>query len=436
MGKFNFRSVEGDMLMSSVDLAINGGIPAKQQPDPPMYPGGMLVGAEEEAAVLEVLRSKRLFRYHGATPGPSKVQALEDAFAANKGVNYAVAVTSGTAALITGLQSLGVGPGDEVIVPAYTWIASAAAVLAVGAVPIVCEVDETLLMDPADVRAKITPYTKALMPVHMRGAPVRMDQIMAIAQEHGLKVIEDCAQANGASYQGRLCGTWGDVGCFSLQFNKIITSGEGGMVVTNDETLWKRAVMAHDVIGALQRGFAVDELLCGVNYRMPEMLAAVSLVQLQRLPKLLDDMRARQQMIQRGMAEIAQRKGITFRASADPEGDAGICSIFFMQSPAKAKETVKALRAENIGASLLYERDKIDYHVYAHWVPIIEQRAWATGGSPWQWAKRTISYDHDMCPQSLDLLGRAVHLDCSPLLTNEDVEETIEGLNKVLDALA
>ncbi|MEZ4731787.1 MAG: DegT/DnrJ/EryC1/StrS family aminotransferase, partial [Caldilineaceae bacterium] len=383
--------------MSSAELAINGGVAAKQRSDPPMYPGGMMVDAEEEAAVLEVLRSKRLFRYYGPTAAPSKVQALEEAFAANKGTRYAVAVTSGTTALMTALQSIGVGPGDEVIVPAYTWIASAAAVLAVGAVPIVCEVDETLLMDPTDLADKITPYTKALMPVHMRGAPAPMDKIVAIARTHNLKVIEDCAQANGASYQGRLCGTWGDVGCFSLQFNKIITSGEGGMVVTNEEEVWKRAVMAHDVIGALQRGFAVDELLCGTNYRMPELLAAVSLVQLQRLPKLLDDMRARQQMIQQGMAEIAQRKGITFRASPDPAGDAGICTIFFMESPALAGEVVKALRAENIGASRLYQRDQIDYHVYAHWVPIIEQRSWSTGGNPWQWAKRDIQYWHEMC---------------------------------------
>ena len=422
--------------MSVVDLAINGGLPAKQRPAPPMFPGGMMVDAEVEAAVLEVLRSKRLFRYYGPTAGPSKVQALEEAFAAGKGANHAVAVTSGTTALMTGLQAIGAGPGDEVIVPAYTWIASAAAVLAVGAVPIVCEVDETLLMDPHDLAAKITPYTKAIMPVHMRGAPAPMDKIMTIARAHGLKVIEDCAQANGASYGGRPCGTWGDVGCFSLQFNKIITAGEGGMVVTNDENVWKRAVMAHDVIGALQRGFAVEELLCGTNYRMPELLAAVSLVQLQRLPKLLSDMRARQQMLKLGMAEIAQRKGITFRTSADPAGDAGICLIFFMNDPEQAGAVANALAAENIGASRLYERNELDYHVYAHWVPIIEKRPWSTGGDPWQWAKREITYWHEMCPRSLDLLGRAVHLDCSPLLTNEDVEETIEGLNKVLNVLA
>jgi len=427
--------------MSDTKLAIHGGAPAKQRKDPPMFPGGMAIAAAEEAAAIEVLRSKRLFRYYGPGNSPSKVQALEEAFAANKGVPYAVAVTSGTAALITGLQALGVGPGDEVIVPAYTWIASAAAVLAVGAVPIVCEVDESLLMDPVDMVAKITPYTKAVMPVHMRGAPAKIDAIVAAARAHNLLVIEDCAQANGASYQGQLCGTFGDVGCFSLQFNKIITSGEGGMVITNDEAIWKRAVMAHDVIGALQRGYGVDELLCGVNYRMPELLAAVSLVQLERLPGLLADMRLRQRLLQEGMADVAKRKGITFRKPNDATdgtngGDAGICSIFFMESPQQAEAIAQALQAENIGASGLYKRDQIDYHVYAHWVPIIEQRAWATGGSPWQWAKRPIAYDHDMCPRSLDLLGRAVHLDCSPLLTNEDVEETIEGLNKVLNVLA
>ena len=147
-------------------------------------------------------------------------------------------------------------------------------------------------------------------------------------------------------------------------------------------------------------------------------------------------MRVRKQMIKNGMAGIAERKGITFREITDPAGDAAVCTIFFMDTPEMAGKVVEALRAENIGAGRLYQRDRIDYHVYAHWVPIMEQRAWSSGGNPWQWAKREIHYAHDMCPRSLDLLGRAVHLDCSPLLTNEDVEETIEGLNKVLEAIA
>ena len=416
-------------------LAIHGGTPAKQNPDPPMYPGGMAIAEEEEQAVLDVLRAKRLFRYYGPTESPSRVTELEQAFAERNSARHAVAVTSGTAALTCGLQGIGVGPGDEVILPAYTWIASAAAVLAVGGIPVIAEVDETLLLDPVDVARKITPYTKAIMPVHMRGAPCPMDDLMALANKHGLKVIEDVAQANGASYKGRALGTFGDVGCFSLQFNKIITSGEGGMVITDDEEIWKRTNMYHDVIGALNLGFAADELLCGVNYRMPELLAAVSLVQLRRLDGLLDDMRQRKRMLKAGLEDVAHRKGISFRELADPEGDAAIATIFFMDSPAKAAEVAAALRAENIGAGLLYTPDNIDYHVYAHWVPVINQRTWTANGGPWRWAQRAIAYSPDMCPRSLDLLGRAVHLDVSPLLTNEDVEETVEGLNRVLDAL-
>lgn len=417
-------------------LAINGGTPAKQRPDPPMYPGGMAIDAEEEAAVLEVLRNKRLFRYYGPGDTPSKVAELEEKFAAVKGKRFALGVTSGTSALICGLRALGIGPGDEVIVPAYTWIASAAAILSCGAVPVIAEVDDSLLLDPVDLEAKITPYTRAVMPVHMRGAPCDMDAIMAVARRHNLPVIEDTAQANGASYHGTPLGAIGDVGCYSLQFNKIITSGEGGMVVTDDEELWKRAVMYHDVIGAQMRGFPREELLCGVNYRMPEMSAAVSLVQLRKLPGLIDGMRARKRMMMAGMADIAQQRGVQFQRSHDPDGDGSVALIFFMETPELAEKTAAALHAENIGASMLYTPDDMDYHVYAHWVPIMEQRLWSQAENPYAGAQREIHYDHHMCPRSLDWLGRAVHLNVNPLFTNEDIEETVEGINKVLAAVA
>ena len=417
-------------------LAIKGGAPAKQNPDPPMYPGGMEIGDEEEQAVLEVLRAKRLFRYYGPGEADSKASQLERAFAEKTGARYAVAVTSGTAALVCGLQGIGIGPGDEVIVPAYTWIASASAVVAAGGIPVIAEVDETLLLDPADVKRKISPYTKAIMPVHMRGAACRMDELMALANEHGLKVIEDVAQANGGSYKGQALGTFGDVGCYSLQFNKIITSGEGGMVVTNDESVWKRTNMYHDVIGALRLEFDATELLCGVNYRMPELLAAVALVQLRRLDGLIDAMRQRKRMLKAGIEDVTRRKGISFRELADPEGDTAIATVFFMDSAAQADAVSQALRAENIGAGTLYRPEGIDYHVYANWLPIINRRTWTNAGGPWRWAQREIEYRPDMCPRSLDLLGRAVHLNVSPLLTNEDVEETVEGLNRVLEVMA
>lgn len=418
------------------DLALYGAEPAKQKPDPPMYPGGMSLDEEEEQAVLEVVRSKRLFRFYGPEEGPSKVAELERAFAAFMGAQHAVAVTSGTAALTCGLHAIGVGPGDEVIIPAYTWIASAAAIISAGAIPVIAEVDKTLLLDPDDVEAKISPYTKAIMPVHMRGAPCPMDELMAIAKKHNLLVIEDTAQADGASYHGKRCGTFGNVGCFSLQFNKIITSGEGGMVVTNDHETWKRALMYHDVIAPLMEDLSSKELLIGTNYRMPELLGAVGLVQLRRLDGLLNDMRERKRMLKLGMSDVAKAKGIEFRQEVDEEGDTAIATVFFVDSPQTAGRIVEGLQAENIGAARLYEPDVSDYHVYAHWTPILEQRTWTPEGGPWKHARRDISYSKEMCPRSLELLGRAVHLDVSPLLTNNDVEETIEGLNRVLSVMA
>jgi len=417
-------------------LAIDGGVPAKGTANPPMYPGGMMIDEEEEKAVLDVLRSKRLFRYYGPEEGPSKVEELEQAFAAHMGADHALAVTSGTAALMCGLQGLGIGPGDEVIVPAYTWIASPVSVVAVGAVPVIAEVDESLTLDAADVEAKITPYTKAIMPVHMRGAPCRMDALLAVAKRHGLKVIEDAAQSNGGSYQGQRLGTLGDVGCVSLQFNKIITAGEGGMLITDDEDIWKRAIMYHDVIGGLRNDIPRDKVMWGVNFRMPELLAAVMLVQLRRLDDLLDRMRARKQMLIAGIEGTAESKGVTFRQLTDPEGDTGLALIMLIENPEKAENVAQALRAENIEAGVMYSPDRGDYHVYQHWLPLMEQRTWTERGGPWCWAQREIKYSPDMCPRTLGLLGRAVHIDVSPLLTNQDMEETVDGVNRVLDALA
>lgn len=406
--------------------------PAKRKPDPAPYPGGMQIDREEEEAVLDTLRTKRLFRYYGPQEGDSKVAALERDFARFMGVERAIAVNSGTSALISGLQGIGVGPGDEVIVPAYTWIASPAAVLAVGAIPVIAEVDSSLTLDPEDVRARISPYTKAIMPVHMRGAPSDMDAIMRIAREHELKVLEDTAQADGASHAGRRLGGIGDAGCFSLQFNKIITSGEGGMVVTKDEEIWRRALMFHDVIGSSQAQIPQAQMIWGANFRMPELLAAVAGVQLRRLPQLLDAMRQRKRMLKSGIAAAARDSGFAFRHLHDEEGDAAICLICYAPDAEQARATVADLRAENIGASTMYHPEETDFHVYAHWESILQKRSWTDAGWPWSAARREIKYDRGMCPRSLDWLGRAVHLDVSPMLTNEDIEETIEGFHRVM----
>lgn len=417
-------------------LAIDGGAPSRQRKDPPMYPGGMLIDAEEEQAVLEALRSKRLFRYYGPQAGPSQVELLEGDFGTMMGSPYALAVNSGTSALICALQGVGVGPGDEVIVPAYTWIASASAVAAVGGIPVLAEVDASLTLDPADVERKITAYTRAIMPVHMRGVPCRMDRLLEIAARHGLALVEDVAQADGASFGGQRLGTLGDAGCFSFQFNKILTAGEGGMLLSRSEAVYKRALQYHDVIGGLRNHFPSEEILWGVNFRMAELQAAVMRVQLKRLEGLLATMRRSKQVLTSGLQKIARHKAITLQEIPDPAGDASIALIFFARDAGAAEQISAALQAENIGAGVLYKPDVTDYHIYAHWSPLIEQRPWTPAGGPWRWAQREIRYTRDDCPRSLDLLGRAIHLNVNPLLTDSDLEETLDGFEKVLGKLA
>ena len=345
---------------------------------------------------------------------------------------YGVAVTSGTAALMCGLVGLGVGPGDEVIVPAYTWIASASAVVAVGAVPVVAEVDESLTLDPLDVERKITPYTRAIIPVHMRGAPCQMDALLEVARKHGLKVLEDTAQANGASFKGARLGSLGDAGAFSLQFNKIITSGEGGMLITSDAEVHSRVLMYQDVVGGLRNNLPPEEILPGINFRMPELLGAVARVQLRRLDNLLATMRHYKRTIKEGVGDIAQSKGVQFRRINDPEGDAAVAMVMLMPEAATALRVADALSAEGVDSGVMFSPDEVDYHVYYHWAPIMNQRSWTDGGGPWVNHPRKVIYTPDMCPRSLDLLSRAVQLDINPEMTSEQVEEVIEAIHKVL----
>ncbi|MCA9932498.1 MAG: DegT/DnrJ/EryC1/StrS family aminotransferase, partial [Anaerolineales bacterium] len=224
----------------------------------------------------------------------------------------------------------------------------------------------------------------------------------------------------------------GDIGCFSLQFNKIITAGEGGLMATNDTQLWQRALMYHDVIGGLRNNFPTDATLWGVNYRMPELLAAVALVQLQRLDGLLHTMRSYKRTIQTALTPLLQAKGLYPQELPDPAGDAGIAFIFFAHTPQQAQQLAQAIAAENVEAYTLYQPDEVDYHVYTHWVPIVQKRAWSKNGGPWAWAARPIDYSPAACPRTLDLLARAVHIDVNPLLSGAEIEAVIEALEKVV----
>ena len=235
------------------------------------------------------MRSKRLFPFYGLEPTirRSRVAALEDSFAKRTGTAHAVAVNSGTSALVSALAALEIGPGDEVIVPAYTWYSTVSAVLAVGAVPIVAEVDDSLTLDPADVERKVSPQTRCIVPVHMRGMPARMDALCELARARGLRVLEDVAQAAGGSFDGRALGSIGDAGAFSFQFSKVMTAGEGGMVTTDHSNVYRRTTMYQDSAALPNLGFSVAEWLPGVNLRMSELHAAVLLAQLERLDAIV-----------------------------------------------------------------------------------------------------------------------------------------------------
>jgi 8-amino-3,8-dideoxy-alpha-D-manno-octulosonate transaminase len=400
-----------------------------------MYPGGMRMGADEEKAVLRVLRSKRLFRYYGPNSGNSTVGEFEKAFAAHMGTAHAVAVSSGSASLVCGLSALGVGPGDEVIVPAYAWIALPAAIMAVGAVPIMAEIDHSLTLDAADAARKVTHRTKAIVPVHMRGAPCRMDAIMELAKHHGLKVLEDAAQAVGGSFHGQRLGSIGDGGAFSFQFNKIITCGEGGIVTASDEETYNRVAMYHDVGAGLRNNVPEEKVLIGLNLRMSEIHGALMMTQLRRLQGLVMDMRRRKATLKGAIEDMATRKSVSFRAINDEDGDTGVALIFYAPTQEHASRIAQALKAEGAHPYVIYDPDRVDYHIYRYWTPILEKRRWAENGGPWRWHDGPLDYSRDMCPRSLELLGRAVHLDVSPDMSDANVEELAIAVNKVLNEL-
>ncbi len=417
------------------DLAINGGPKAKKSPNYPMFPGGLEIGAEEKREVMEVLDNKYLFRYYGPKDAPSKVKVLEEQYAAYVGSEHALALNSCTSALITALVAVGVGPGDEVIVPSYTFFATCAAVVAARAIPIVAEVDGSLTMDPADLERKISPRTRAVIPVHMRGMPARMDRIMEIARRRKLSVIEDVAQANGGSYQGKPLGGIGDVGCFSLQFHKVITAGEGGILCTNDDLLYTRAQAYHDVAACWRKDrFAppefAGEIFFGVNYRMSELTGAVALAQFRKLDSLVSRMRHNKKIIKEGISDLSK---LQMRDVTDAAGDTAICLIFFLPRPEQVERFVEALHAEGVEAGGIYDKGVPDWHVYPHWKMLIEKMMPVPKGCPFNCplSGPVPDYRPDDCPKTMEWLGRSVHLDIPPQLSERDCREMVEAIRKV-----
>jgi 8-amino-3,8-dideoxy-alpha-D-manno-octulosonate transaminase len=408
------------MTRTSLDLRLarDGGAPARSRPERPMFPGGMELGDEEAEAAARVIRSHNVFRYYGVGEGPHEVDRFEQEFAAHFGAEHALCVNAGSSALICGLIGAGVQPGDEVIIPAYTWNATANSVVAVRAVPVLAEVDESLTLDPEDVERRITPKTRAVIPVHMRGGPADMDALTTVAAEHGLAVVEDVCQAAGATYRGTFLGTFGDAGAFSLQFNKIITTGEGGVMITNRADVLELAIDVHDCAGSLRRGAGLPRFP-GWNFRASEIQGAVARVQLTRLDGLVAGMRANHARV---TERIGALPGLTLRRPNDDGGDAGICVIAFVDGAGLAAEAVDALRAEGVEAMRVYDPDAPDLHVYPFWKPIFDYLADAGRPAP-------------DCPRTLELLARAIHIDLSPLCDEQDLDEIAFAFEKVANGI-
>ncbi len=393
------------------------------------FPGVHWLDGEEERAVLEVLRNRAVYRYYGVNK-PKFVDALEAAAREFYGVQYALAVNSGSGALITAMTAFGIGPGDEVIVPAFMWVATVAAVVHANAIPVLCEIDESLDMDPADLEKKITARTKLIVPVHMAGSPCNMDAVMAVANRHKIPMLEDVAQSNGGSYHGQKLGSFGAMGIFSFQINKNATAGEGGLLITNDERLYGRAFSAHDMSQMWRDGKSFDPapdiLTWAGGRRMSELCGACASIQIRKLPKIVAHMQASHRRIRAALEGIP---GVQLRRLNDPDGDAGPFLIMLFENDAKALRAAERMR--DLGLHTAIRIADYGLHVYSNILTLANKLPLSPAGNPWSLRENAASvydYHKGACPQSDAIFARSVLLTIPSCLTEELEREGVEAI--------
>ena len=431
---------------ASPALAMEGGTPVRSTPLTTSYEGANFIGVEEKTELDEAIETRSLFRFYGFTP-PQKAKTFEEEFGKFMGVKYALGVTSGTAALHVAINALGVGPGDEVILPAETWHSDYNAIIMTGALPVFCEIDETFAMDPEDLKKKITPHTKVVIPSHLSGTVADIDKIMAIAREHNLKVLEDSAEAIGASYKGKRTGSIGNIGIYSFQTAKMMTSGEGGCVITNDPALFERAVRFHDLGGVRPifrtalgitdyprggqgtEGDRGGETMLGLNYRMNEETGAVLCAQVRKLETAIENHRRKHQYV---TEKIKNLRGIKLRPSNDPDGDINISLDLLLPTKDLRDRFIKAMTAENVPMdvgiqgtrnlpTMGYIEDKVAPHPQ-----------WPSFNTP---RGKAMRYGAACCPRSIDLKNRYASLYIGPKWTDEDLDDVVKAVTKVHAAL-
>ena len=329
-------------------------------------PGFEFFGDEERKEVNDVLNTGIMMRYgfDGMRQGQWKAKELEKAITETFNVNYAQLTSSGTTALSTAMAVMGVGHGDEVIMPTFTFVASFEAIIAAGAIPVLVDIDDTLCLDPKAVEAAITPRTKMVMPVHMCGSMAQMDELQAICKKHNLLLLEDACQAIGGSFNGKSLGTIGDGGTFSFDFVKTITCGEGGVFMTNNEEYFVNADHytdhGHDHIGS-DRGAETHPFL-GYNYRISELHAAVGLGQIRKLDKILATQKKHNAIIKSALEKI---DGISFRRIPDPKGDNASFLSFFLPTEDLTRAAHKALLASGLGGNFYWYDN--NWHYIKKW---------------------------------------------------------------------
>jgi 8-amino-3,8-dideoxy-alpha-D-manno-octulosonate transaminase len=330
-------------------------------------PGFEFFGEEERKEVNDVLETGILMRYgfDGPRKGVWKAKELERALCERLGCAYVQLTSSGTTALTTALAALGIGAGDEVIMPSFTFVASAESVLSVGAVPVIADVDETLTLNPASVRSAITSRTKCVMPVHMCGSMADLDALQTICKEHGLLLLEDACQSTGATYKGQALGAIGDAGTLSFDFVKTVTCGEGGAILTNSQRTYEKCDQfgdhGHDHKG-VDRG-ADEHPFLGYNFRISELHAAVGLAQIRKLDRFLELQRAHQQALKDMLSGIPE---ITWRNTPDPEGDSGTFLSWFLPTEALSRAVIDGFKAKGILAGNFYWYDN-NWHYVRKW---------------------------------------------------------------------
>ena len=379
-----------------------------------------IVGQEEIDAVAAVIRSGALFRYGVG----GECERFEQRYAEYLGTRHVALTASGTFALTAAVSGLGIGPGDEVLVPAHTYMATAMAVLAAGAIPVIVDVDESITIDPDALEEAIGPRTRAVIPVHMWGAACAMDRIMALAAKHDLLVLEDTCQAIGGAYEGRKLGTIGHAGAFSFNYYKNMTAGEGGAVCTADDRIAERVKCAIDPCHFYWQGRSDQQKpFAGNGARASELMGAMLNVQLDRLPAMIEAMRAEKRQILDGTAQFGNL-GLRPAPTNSPEHDCAAQVMYSLPSSEAADRFVEVFPSVIAG--------RTGRHNYTEWDQIlIGEGAAHPAMNPYAMAENRDcrrGYSKDMCQRSLDILNRTVMVPTHPLHDAQQIADTIHNI--------